>query len=85
MFAAIQCENGFVYKPCVDPCQDLECNEEWHNKTCKHDCVEGCGCKDDEVAMSGKCVKRDSLTCTDPETGKEYVQGTRLVGDCEIW
>lgn len=54
--SAIQCEEGFIYRPCVDPCQELDCGEVYKNETCQHACVEGCGCREDQILFEGNNI-----------------------------
>ena len=53
LISAILCEDGFVYKACVSPCDELQCNEPYSDEECKAPCVEGCGCRDNQVLMNG--------------------------------
>ena len=55
MIAAMQCENGLKYQPCIDACEERKCTEPGYGvDTCPVACVEGCGCEEDEELKDGK-------------------------------
>ena len=60
---AIQCEDGFVYRACVSPCQELQCNDPYNEKPCDLPCVEGCGCREDQVLHKGQSIACTWTTC----------------------
>ena len=64
----MQCEGGKIYKPCGNPCDEMNCDGSNNNRVCTEACYEGCYCPADMKLSGDECVPAAQCGCYfDPE------------------
>ncbi|XP_064614442.1 uncharacterized protein LOC135478101 [Liolophura sinensis] len=78
----MQCEYGYVYKPCGSPCEQTCKNIGADPEAYCHSthCMEGCYCPDGMVENGGSCIPAEDCPCS--LNGVMYPKGAILYENC---
>ena len=84
VFAAIDCQNGRVYKMC-GPISDETCSSPVTAEPVRPSdlCIEGCYCPEDSALHKDQCIPRSECPCTLRQ--KNFQPGEQVPNDCNTW